>query len=189
MATRTAHDPVHPPTLRVFFALWPEPDVAARLDKLGAEAHAACGGRRTRRDTLHMTLAFIGDIDAARVPGLIAAADAVAVEPFSVCIDRIGSWRHNRIAWAGVGSVPPALTALASGLNGALQAAGFPVERRNFAPHVTLLRRVRDTFAEREVMPVEWPVERFVLVESQRLAQGAHYRVLAQWPADAPAGR
>jgi len=193
MARRAAPDaahslPVRPPKVRVFFALWPDADVAARLDALGAEAHADCGGRRTRRDTLHLTLAFIGDIDAVRVPALIGAADTVAVEPLTLCLDRVGSWRHNRIAWAGTQSVPAALTTLANGLIDALRAAGFQLERRNFAPHVTLLRRIHDAFPERDVAPVDWRVERFVLVESQRLPQGAQYRILAQWPAGGSAG-
>ena len=63
---------------RIFFALWPEPEVARKLHALSGAAHAVCGGRRMRRDTLHMTLAFLGDVAAALFDGACAAADEVA---------------------------------------------------------------------------------------------------------------
>lgn len=173
---------------RVFFALWPDADAAARLHALGQAAHANCGGRRMRRDTLHMTLAFIGDVEAARVADLIAAAGEVAVEPFTLAIDRMGSWRHNRIAWAGTHHVPQPLAALASGLDAKLRTAGFELERRKFFPHVTLLRRIHSAFPEQPVEPFEWAVERFVLVRSQRMPDGARYEVIHAWPRGAGAG-
>lgn len=171
-----------PARARVFFALWPEPALAARLDALGAAAHAHCAGRRTRRETLHLTLAFIGDVETGRLAELVEAAEGAPVEPFTLTLDRLGSWRHNRIAWAGTHHVPQALAKLASGLDARLRAAGFPLERRPFFPHVTLLRRIESPFTERAIAPLEWRVERFVLVRSQRLPEGARYERLAAWP-------
>jgi len=60
--------------------------------------------------------------------------------------------------------------------------AGFELEARAFAPHVTLLRNAarppRDPARER----LQWPVASFVLVASERDAKGAQYRVLGRWP-------
>ena len=66
------------PPRRIFFALWPEPGVARQLDALAGAAHAVCGGRRMRRDTLHLTLAFLGDVADAQFDSACEAADEVA---------------------------------------------------------------------------------------------------------------
>ncbi|KON79659.1 RNA 2',3'-cyclic phosphodiesterase [Azoarcus sp. PA01] len=168
---------------RVFFALWPDARVAKRLDELGAEAHAECAGRRTRCETLHLTLAFIGDVSPQRLAELIAVGNDVEATSFTLRLDLLGGWRHNRIVWAGAQSCPAPLTGLVERLNGALEAAGFAVERRPFAPHVTLLRKAHAQVSTRCVDPIDWPVDSFVLVESVQSSAGAHYRTLREWRA------
>ncbi len=167
---------------RLFFALWPDDDVAARLYALGCEAHARCGGRRMRRDTLHLTLAFIGEVAPERLPDLIAVGNALSTAPFTLSIDRLGAWRHNRIAWGGAQLTPEPLDACAAALASALAGAGFPTERRAFVPHVTLLRRIERPIAPCEVEPILWPARRIALVRSRRDSEGARYEIVAEWP-------
>lgn len=175
---------------RVFFALWPEPAIARRLHKEGERAHAATGGRRMRRDTLHLTLAFIGDIARERLDDLLACADKVDFSPFALALDRMADWRHNHIVWAGASVLPPELESLVSQLNAALAEADFPVERRKFAAHVTLLRNARGELPAADIdPPIDWPVRTFVLVESDLRQDGAHYAVLKSWPATPATGR
>ena len=167
----------------MFFALWPAPAAARRLHKEGERAHGLTGGRRMRRDTLHLTLAFIGDVPRERLDELRAAAHKVAFSPFTLSIDRIAGWRHNHIVWAGASELPGELESLVTQLNAALAAAGFPVERRKFAAHVTLLRNARGELPAAELdPPLEWPVGDFVLVESDPKPEGAQYTVLESWP-------
>jgi len=170
---------------RVFFALWPDAGTARRLDDLAAETHAKCNGRRMRRDTLHLTLAFIGDIPRERVADLIAAGDRIPAAAFTLKLDRIASWRHNRIVWAGAREVPEALADLVARMNVVLAEAGFPVEQRKFAAHVTMLRNARADLQSDEINPpIDWQVGSFVLVESDRREDGAHYKPLKVWSAD-----
>lgn len=178
-----------PRPARVFFALWPAAPVAKRLHALGGEAHALCDGRLMRRETLHMTLAFIGDVAQERLPALFAVGDRVGAEAFTLALDRVAGWRHNRIVWVGAHETPSPLAALVGRLNGELAAAGFPVERRSFAPHVTLLRNARAALPERVVEPVEWRVDGFALMESQRREDGAHYTPIRQWAVGSRTGR
>lgn len=168
---------------RVFFALWPGARVAKRLHELGAEAHAECAGRRTRCETLHLTLAFIGDVAPQRLADLIAVGNCVEATPFTLRLDCLGGWRHNRIVWAGAQSCPAPLAGLVERLNGALETAGFAVERRPFAPHVTLLRKAHTQVSARGVEPIDWRVDGFALVESLQTSAGAHYRTLSEWRA------
>ncbi len=64
---------------RLFLALWPGEAVAGALDAAGLEAQRLCGGRRMRRDTLHLTLVFLGDVEASRIPGLVEALGAAGL--------------------------------------------------------------------------------------------------------------
>lgn len=138
-----------------------------------------------RRDTFHLTLAFIGDIPRERVVDLITAGDRIPAAAFVLKMDRIATWRHNRIVWAGAREVPEALADLVARLNVVLVEAGFPVEQRKFAAHVTLLRNARADLASDEIdPPIDWQVGGFALVESDRREDGAHYKLLKVWTAD-----
>lgn len=166
---------------RCFFALWPDEALAGSLHALAEAAHASCGGRLMRRDTLHLTLAFLGEISADRVAAARAAADALAgTEGFDLTLDRLGYWQHNRILWAG--GVSPRLTLLADGLATRLRAAGFALDTRGFAAHVTLLRDARCEVVPTMPAALAWPVREFVLAESRPAAAGARYDIIGRWP-------
>lgn len=171
-----------PAQMRVFFALWPDAARAAALHARGRELRAACGGRLMRRDTVHLTLAFVGDVPVSRLGALEAVADSIHGERFALELDRVGSWHGNRILWTGCAQVPAALQALAHKLDVGLRAAGFELEARAFNPHVTLLRSALRPPQVAETAPLRWPVASFVLVVSERDAAGAHYRMLGRWP-------
>lgn len=170
------------PRHRVFFALWPD---AAALDALEAAARAGrarCGGRPMRRDSLHLTLAFIGAVDAARLALLREIAAGIAAEPYELVLDRLGWWAHNRILWAGCRAAPCGQRRLFEVLAGALTAAGFQLDPRPHVPHLTLLRQARCDGLPELAAPIRWRVGEFTLAASRLEPDGARYRVLARWP-------
>ncbi|PKO38038.1 MAG: RNA 2',3'-cyclic phosphodiesterase [Betaproteobacteria bacterium HGW-Betaproteobacteria-6] len=179
-----------PAAARVFFALWPAPEVAERLGDIAEAAAQTFGGRATRRDTIHLTLAFLGNVPETRLPELSAAAASVGVEPFVINVDQLGFWSHNHLLWAGCKLPSPALDALSSQLRKALARAGFRVggEGRDFVPHVTLVRRVPEASAPSEcralqsIQPLIWRNERFVLVRSTLSELGSSYRIIDEFP-------
>ena len=174
-----------PDTARVFFALWPPPEVARQLSAVANSFAQCAGGRATREATVHLTLAFLGDVAVERLPDLERAARNVRAEAFDLTLDQFGLWHHNRIFWAGCSVVPPALVELTGALSAALQAVGLEVAdaRRNFTPHVTLVRKVKTLDAP---LPpgqmLSWRCTKFVLVRSQLSASGASYQTLAEFP-------
>ena len=169
-----------PERVRVFFALWPD---AATADALAAltELAAPPSARRMRPDTLHMTLAFVGDIETARLPAVLSAGDAVAWPSFDMTVDRLALWSHNHILWAGLSHVPDALVDLSDALGHALNARGIALPDRPFKPHVTLARKADSLAGSGAIEPIDWHVDGGVLVRSMRTASGACYRVLKQW--------
>ena len=170
-------------TRRLFFAVWPDAAAAKRLHDRAREGQRACGGRLMRRETLHLTLAFLGDIAAARCADAAAVAADIAFDAFTLTLDRLGYWQHNRILWAGGES--PALSATAAVLGDGLRAAGFRLEARPFVAHMTLLRDARCPAAPSLAAPIAWPVSEFTLVESALSARGSQYQVVGRWPASA----
>lgn len=168
---------------RVFFALWPEEGTRASLAALARKAHQRFGGRPMHADALHMTMTFIGDIEAALVDAAQAAAGELGAQPaFSMAIDQLRCWRHNRIVWCGPRALPPALAETARLLRERLSAAGFQLESRPFAAHATLLRNADCSRAVPDFEPFGWEVKQFVLVESSLTAAGARYTIVGRWP-------
>jgi 2'-5' RNA ligase len=166
----------------VFFALWPPERTAARLARWAQDLAGELGGRATRQETIHLTLAFLGEIDAARIDPAIAAAAAVHAPAHKLLIENAAYWPHNRILWVGPQRTPAPMARLARELGKALRRADFALERRPFAAHVTLIRKAR---APRSLPPlpmVEWPVNEFVLVRALLSNEGARYAVLERFP-------
>ncbi len=171
-------------TLRVFFAVWP--DAAAR-DSLAALARIVAeqtNGRAPPSENLHLTLAFVGDVAANSVGTLraIGLSAAAAAAPFTLTLDRIGTFRRTGIAWVGAAAVPAELTRMAQSLADALVACGFRIEQRAFAPHVTLARRCRRRCDLVPGAPIAWTVSRIVLNASEQVPGGPGYRDLGAWP-------
>lgn len=163
--------------MKLFFALWPGATTRARLDRWGQALHEVCGGRRTRAENLHLTLAFLGNVDDARLPAVEQAMDSVAPRRFLLTLDQPGHWKRNSIAWAGASVVPPELEALAAELRAGLAAVGVAFDPQPFAVHVTLLRDARAPAAMPAVEAIPWPVEGYALVASVPGTGGVRYEV------------
>jgi RNA 2',3'-cyclic 3'-phosphodiesterase len=166
----------------VFFAFWPPEDALQALDDLAIDAAKLCGGRRMQRDSLHMTLAFIGSVSPSQLADLREIASRIEGEVFDLQVDRMGYWPHNRIVWAGCSRVSSRQRRLFDVLTVQLAEAGFVLDGHPFVPHVTLLRNARCGNLPELAHPIYWPVSEFVLVESRLQSSGARYRLLDCWP-------
>ena len=168
----------------MFFALWPDAGARDRLSALARDTAAQARGRATVDANLHLTLAFLGDVAAARIAAVNAVVPAVAsaVLPFTLTLDRIGAFGDGAIAWAGTSGAPPELERLVELLSNALAKERFPTERRAFHPHVTLARHCRRPGGTGGIAPIAWNVERITLIASERSSRGSRYRELGAWP-------
>lgn len=93
---------------------------------------------------VHLTLKFLGEVGEDRLPELFAAVDGAAAGRGAFDMAAIGfgafpSLRRPQVVWAGL-EVNPPLTDLQKRLETALEALGYPRERRRFHPHLTLGR-------------------------------------------------
>lgn len=164
------------PHRRLFFALWPSPEIRAGIveRRKGIENLSR---RRVPDHNLHLTLLFLGDQPADRLEEIIAAAERLRAAGFGLLLDRLGWFARARVAWLG-GAAPSGGRALAADLTESMTALGLQFDDRPWAPHVTLFRQVRKRPAFPKVEPLAWPVDRFSLIES---VPGQPYEPLASF--------
>lgn len=143
-------------------------------------------GRWSRREDLHLTLHFIGDVPEAVARAYQRVLGDVNAVAFELRIQGLGQFPINdrpRVIWAGVQNTPE-LRALHEAIGAALESEGFRRERRRFHPHITLMRfrkPIRRGLASRwlnahidfHVEPFR--VEQFALYESDLQPSGAVY--------------
>lgn len=95
--------------------------------------------------SLHLTLAFLGELDDERLAQATEASLEAASQhkPFTLGIGALGTFgspRQPRVIWRGITGNLPRLLALQSTLITALTSRGFPAEERPYSPHLTLAR-------------------------------------------------
>ncbi len=162
--------------MRLFFALVPDAALRAALRERALEMARQIGGRAVPPGNLHLTLAFLGEVEPARVTALATIYGALPTEQFALTLDRIGEWHHAGVAWIAPSVVPPLLSALHAQLSAALAAAGFVVESRPFRPHVTLVRRRARPLPDAACEPLAWRITRAALMVSERVGSAIRYR-------------
>jgi RNA 2',3'-cyclic 3'-phosphodiesterase len=166
---------------RLFFALWTSAEVQRSLRSIALQHIGECGGRPMRENALHMTLLFMGAVKRLRIEQLAHAAGKVSVSPFAFRLQQFACWPRNHIGYAAPRNEVEELASLARLLRQEVEQAGFSFDRKDFVPHVTLLRDVVHPVAPYFIDPIEWQVSDFALVESALTEQGVRYQTLATW--------
>jgi 2'-5' RNA ligase len=145
-------------------------------------------------DNLHLTLKFLGGVDAERLEAVATALTAAAAGStvFDLVVRGLGAFpspTRPRVLWAGVDEGRAAAATLARGVDDALAALGFEREARAFAPHVTLGRvrvpRPAPRLAEALAAGGHFgrqPVASVALMRSDLSSRGARYSELATAP-------
>ncbi|MDR0576609.1 MAG: RNA 2',3'-cyclic phosphodiesterase [Candidatus Accumulibacter sp.] len=180
--------------MRLFFALWPPRDLSCALAGSAAALARRFGGKPTREETIHMTLAFLDEVDAARLPAVADAGRRVEAAAFDLVVDRFGVWRHNSLLWAGCAEPADGLRLLAAKLRERLLAASIPfAETPRFVPHITLVRKARLLHGEVEMPapePLAWPCSSFALTHSRPAANGRReYGIVESFPLSEPSAK
>ena len=156
--------------MRLFVAiLLPEPVKDALCRGISALKEQG-GGNFTRRENLHLTLAFLGETTKYREA--VKALQTVQAAPFQLTLQKTGNF--GPLIWAGAEAVP-ALMALQEQTAQALRSAGFRLDEKNFRPHLTLCRqfapydRLDRRRVEQAIGVPSFRVEKISLMNSERL--------------------
>ncbi len=185
--------------MRLFVAVTPPVGVLAELDRaVRPLAGAVHPGRLrwTEPAGWHVTLAFLGEVEAATLPDLSTRLERAARRHTPVRLRLAGGGRFATVLWAGVYGDVSALTLLATSVGAAARRAGVTVEERRFRPHLTLAR-ARSGGAPADLalaaaglddfVSASWTAARMELLRTHPPAPGVpgarpRYEVLSHWP-------
>lgn len=168
-------------TERLFFALWPDDSIRATIAQRMPEWAGGLAGRWQRPDQWHVTLVFLGAVDAARRGDLQAAADGVTMPPLELQFDRYEYWHKPQVACLVATVTPAPLAQFVERLRAAVAMLGIEPELRPYRPHVTLARKVRSAAGMVVSPPVNWTATGFALVRSNSDPSGSRYEPVHWW--------
>lgn len=193
-----------PTTTRVFLAI--ELGDAARTllaDQIHRLARELPSARWVQPESLHLTLAFLGEIDDEQLSAAKAASASAArsAAPFQLEVAGLGSFgpaRAPRVIWAGVRGDLQALQHVQQRLARELEQRGFPREERMFSPHLTLARlrqptpeadlsRIIEALRAPSQATAPIPVEHLSVMKSELARPNARYTRLATYALGSPA--
>lgn len=99
-------------------------------------------GNETRRENLHLTLAFLGEVARSRMEELTNAMDNVMFPPFYIELLGIRQFkvRGEALYYREV-DYPEDLLVMRQQLADELKLANFSIDETEFKPHITLARR------------------------------------------------
>jgi RNA 2',3'-cyclic 3'-phosphodiesterase len=168
--------------VRLFFAALPDAAtrlrIAAAADSLQLEPDA----QRVPRDNYHVTLAFIGEIAASRLPAVLAIGRARQTAAFSLRLDAYEYWPKPEVVVAAARAIPPALERLWQELHQELASHQLALAPKRLRPHVTLARKVSQAPVPQAMSGLDWPVRDFCLMRSDTAGARPAYTVVGTWP-------
>jgi 2'-5' RNA ligase len=183
--------------MRTFIALDLSPEIKARLAELLSRMTSLGGDIKwVSRESMHLTLKFLGEIDDLRAKAVEELLQNVSqkYDPMPLACRGTGSFpagsKRPRVLWVGV-EAPPALGLLEEDIEGGCEKLGFERESRPFRPHLTLGRvrspagigRVVQEFGtSSETFFGEMVAGRVAFFESRLKPSGAEYRILREFP-------
>jgi 2'-5' RNA ligase len=152
--------------------------------------------RWVRKEGIHLTLKFLGNVDMDQVGQIQAAIEKAAkgFSSFTLKGEGIGVFpdlRRPRVVWAGISGDVEVLRSLQGDLDSQLKPLGFPKEKRPFKGHLTLGRaksrldgtKLTSAFeALAEFRTESFSAQEVVLFQSDLRPGGAVYSRLAEVP-------
>ncbi len=159
-------------TSRIFIALLPNGAVREEIAALRDRWTWPRRATPVKTSRLHVTLHFIGEMQAEPLAALTEAMD-VPFEPFVLRLSKPTVWPHG-IAVLEPDAIAPPLLALHASLARVLRDLNLPVDARPFRPHITLARRANGATLPTAGCDIVWPVDGYALMSSAPSLDGAY---------------
>lgn len=182
--------------MRVFIAIELPDEVKAALTALQNDLRQTRADVAwTKPDNFHLTLKFLGEMDAKQIPDITNACNdaAASADSFSLQVKDTGVFpnvKQPKVLWASLAGELNQLQSLQRQLDTNLHALGFAKEPRSFNPHLTLGRvksRLNEAAVTAKLLMAELPalsftVSELVVMQSQLHPTGSIYTPLAHCP-------
>ncbi len=137
--------------IRAFIAIDLPPDVQDCLEQVSSQLKEQLGEKSVRWvpvSNIHLTLKFLGDVSLNNLAVLkeILSAEVLTQKPMEISVGRLGAFpktRQPRVVWIGI-EAPQDLTSLQRSIEARTTKVGYPPDKRDFFPHLTLGRVSRN---------------------------------------------
>ncbi len=145
--------------------------------------------RWEKKEKLHFTIKFLGDVENKLIPDIkrIICETAGGFKPFSVDFKKFGFFYRNRkpaVLWVGIKNNPDMIKIFQE-LEEKLFEIGFEKEKRKFIPHLTLLRikeenkfELLNNFFNLSVEDLSYQSGYISLIKSTLRREGSEYQTL-----------
>jgi 2'-5' RNA ligase len=163
--------------MRLFFALRPDDGVAQQLSRVACQLNLESRSRRVNPKNYHVTLAFVGEVDAPRFAVLQQIGRSLRAPRFTFACDALEYWQKSQVVVAAAQLAPPALHDFWIRLNDAI---GLPRER--LRAHVTLARKVAQAPVLQAMASIAWRATHYSLIRSDTGGVESAYTVVDTWP-------
>ena len=150
------------------------------------------GVRWVHHDGIHLTLKFLGEIDSQRIKDVAAVVEKVAKNyaPFALKLAGKGAFpdfKRPRVFWIGIRETADTIHRIQQDLENELETVGFPKDKRQFSPHLTLGRvkfndptvhKIALELERMHVEEIEFSMDHIVIMKSDLHPNGAIYTPL-----------
>ncbi len=184
-------------SIRAFIAIELSDDIKKELEEIEffLKSRNSTPAKWVNPESIHLTLKFLGDVSPEKITDISGAIKngVTGITAFHLQLAGLGVFPNStrvQVVWAGVTGDMDRLKKLQKNIEEAMEKQGFPLEKRNFSPHLTLAR-VRDyaTLDERKqlgnlITDTSFSgsilkVDSVNLIKSQLTRQGAIYTRLS----------
>lgn len=134
--------------IRTFVALEVPPEVQGSIRRVVTRLQPAAADLKigwTDPDSLHLTLKFLGEVEAREIPTICSRLSELcaSLPPFDLEVLGCGAFPDShrpRTVWVGAGRGSDAVIELQARIESGLAPLGFRPENRRFRPHLTIGR-------------------------------------------------
>ncbi|MBL7071001.1 MAG: RNA 2',3'-cyclic phosphodiesterase [Candidatus Omnitrophica bacterium] len=180
--------------IRCFIAIELSKEIKQALEEIESKLQETIRGVKwVNPDNIHLTLKFLGNIEASAVEDIKKILDGAAsgAGPFKIKLSNAGAFpdpARPRVIWIGIDEGTKESTDLADLIEQKAEPLGIEKEGRPFHPHLTLARvkflkdrdSVKNAFTSLKVPHAEMTAPKITLFQSNLTPQGAVYTPIHQ---------
>jgi len=168
--------------MRLFFAVWPDPETRQRIAAAASAVECGAGARLVPPENYHLTLAFVGKVPLPHLAVLQQIGRDLRPPGFALKFDAYEYWPKPEVVVVVARDIPTALAEIWQQLHADLAARGLALNPKRLRPHTTLARKVSQAPVWTAMSEIAWMVREFSLVRSDTTGARSAYTVVDTWP-------
>lgn len=161
--------------MRVFIAVEFSEETLNYFESLQEELKKEIRGRSMSRNNLHMTLAFLGDVEFDKIQELIKAFKKITFPPISLTTKSLNTFGEGTLVVSFFDE--PILTEYRNRIVQLLSDLSIKYDEKRFVPHLTLFRKSNKKIY-REITPYCAIIKNVHIFSSVLTSDGAIYDII-----------